>query len=149
MWRHDQNEWLRTLSAAHVNHAYYIYPTWTRTKNPKPLRRYVGISEISTTTRFIYIRRWEGHSLKKVLYQVVFHTFIGLIDSCTRLMHRENFDAYNGTWNWHVVMNLTCAQHAHYIDSAYGMEVTDKDTTSVWALRWTTIYEATVTQDWL
>lgn len=60
MWRHDQNKGLRTLSAAHVDHTYHIYAAWTRTKDPKILRRNAGISEMTTSTRFIYMRCRNG-----------------------------------------------------------------------------------------
>lgn len=43
-----------------------------RAQNPEPLLANAGISEITTTTSFIYMRRREGNDLKRVLEYVEF-----------------------------------------------------------------------------
>lgn len=47
-----------------------------------------------------------------------------LMDSCIALRQQVNFDNYNGTLYWYLVMTTTCARYPNYENSHQGMEAT-------------------------
>lgn len=116
MWSHDQSKRLRALSSANVVHFYHICSARTRTKHPKLLWRHFGILRVNTITRINYMRCQQGDQFRGCSVVCDFSCFSVIVNCCTVYKQKENFDDYKGTYYWHLVINKTCAHHAHYVN---------------------------------